>query len=182
MHQLVSDDAIQWCLANGLQIVEGGTVDRLRVAGPESYALQLSPARDAADALDLTYRILLTDVADYDEESFPGGLVWLQRWELWSETLDRVGYRLVSALRHGDATAPLAAAPAQMFGDGDLVDAQAFAAVAMVFQWDFHWIPRSARFLAFSSHDAGVRFRSRDRHMHGTLLQRFAEWNPLPLP
>jgi hypothetical protein len=177
MRAIFETVAKRWCEAEGWQVGDWNPRRRLQSASGESFALTMALGDTPSDALNLTYMLLMTGVTDFEEHKFAGALVWFQRWEIWSETIDRVGYRLISALR-GDENTTLASAPAQLFSPDELLDAQAFLALPILFQWDVHLIPKDGRFLAFLSHEGRVLLISRDQHMHQSLKRRFARWNP----
>lgn len=178
MQAIPEDEARRWCEAEGWQVGDSVPSRRLQSASAGSFTLRLSQSAEPSDALNLAYMLLMTGVTDFEEPQFPGALVWIQRWEIWSESLDRAGYRLIHALRRDAGDLTLDSAPAQLFGPGELLEAQAFLAIPMLFQWDVHLVPKGGRFFAFLSHERHVLLVSRDQHMHESLKRRFMQWSP----
>jgi hypothetical protein len=109
-----------------------------------------------------------------------GGLVWLADWNIWSETTERVGQRLLEALRGGNAAPALSDSPASLVTEGELVDTQALLALPILFQWDAYFIPASCRFVAFVSHHEFVKLGSRDDSSFDSLMMRFVSGGWMP--
>lgn len=85
---------------------------------PESIRIRLPSEATAVAAL--AYMIGITGVPGFEEPRFPGAMLWLRRWEIWSESIDRTGYALLEGLRRGaEHGVSIEAAPGLSFGQGE---------------------------------------------------------------
>lgn len=125
----------------------------------------------------LAYMLAITGTPDYAEEAFEGAVLWLRRWEIWSESIDSVGYALLEGLR-GKASDRLAidVAPAMHFDAGEFTLAHAALAVPLLFQWDAIFAPANGAFSAFISHDGYVDVAPGVGASATSLQERFTEW------
>lgn len=177
--QLHSDEgAKEWVRAAGFQVDGALPSTLVRIAAGQELRLRVRIPEEATAAVALAYVLLMTAVPGYDEESFAGGLVWLQRWEIWSESIDRAGYALLDGIRAaGGSPAPVGSTPAHAFGRGELAAAHAALSLPMLFQWDAHFVPTGGDFFAFVSHEGYLELVSGGA-VHGELLERFGDWYP----
>lgn len=141
---------------------------RFRVRVPESTTA----------AVGLAYVLIMTGVLDFREENLGGVVVGFRRWEIWSESIDRVGYTLLNGLTGHDDTTWLGRTPAILFGDGEFVSAHAVVSVLTTFQWDGYFIPANGDFVATITHHGFFEFSSRNESVHQALIERFAQWVP----
>src|ERR1041385_1782987 len=171
-------DARQWCLARGIGAhlarlislsFQGGSSNCLTIRLP------LAPTRSIA----LAYILLMTLVPDDDESKFQGVLVWIREWEIWSETTERVGVKVVESLRlaKGEARS-VRDAPAHLFDEHELVEAHALLLQPLFFQWDAFVVPPSGKYFAMVDHDGVLNIVTPDQVTHQALLHRFRDWHP----
>lgn len=179
MRVLTEEQAQQWCEARGLDVIvsSGRASVRYRTG---SARIRLPSKGTCVESVQLATALLMTGVADDAEENFAGVLLWFQDWDIWSETTERVGWRIVQALRGGPRSPSIASAPGQLFEPGDFVDAQAMVAQPLIFQWDAYLIPASGDFVARLSHDEGIEITARTSAQAEELFHRFMRggWNP----
>lgn len=170
--QLLSDDqAIEWTQQRGVS----GRNARHNV-------IRLSTPVAAPDIAGLAYMLAITAVPDYNEERFGGALIWLRRWEIWSESIDRQGYALLEGLRHTSGQADnMDVAPAMAFAPSEFIKATACLALPMLFQWDADFVSADGRFQAFVSHDGYVDVSARGPQWRTELLARFQEYRAVDL-
>ena len=83
----------------------------------------------------LAYILLMTLVPDDDESKFEGVLVWIRQWGIWSETIERVGMKIVESMRlvKGE-TRSIHDARAHLFDEHELVEAHALLLQPLLFQ------------------------------------------------
>jgi hypothetical protein len=120
----------------------------------------------------------MSGVRDHVETNFEGAIVWLRRWELWSESIDRVGQLLLEGLWR--AVTPgglLSEAPAVVFTERELVSAHASLILPMLFQWDAFYSPKGGHFLVAVSHHGHLEVLAPTETFQ-LLLERFSQWNP----
>ena len=178
MRLLTDDEALQWVRDVGLQA--GSKLPSTRVrALSTAHRMRLQIPDDALSAVALAYMLALTDVVEYGEEQFAGALLWLQRWEIWSASIDRAGYVLLEGIRSvSGQSVPLGSAPGHLFQQGEFSRAHACLALPMVFQWDAHYIPVSGEFFVFVSHEGYLELTTQNERLHRDTLGRLQQWSP----
>jgi len=174
-------DALTWCTTRNIVFTDQRRT-RLAFESGHPLAIAVRVPEPALRILALGYVLLTSD--DEDEEAFSGGLLWVNAWDIWSESFERVGWRITEGLRGADNPLSLRDAPGQLFGSGEFVDAQALLLQPMLFQWDAHYIPSSGGFFAHVSHHGDLAIVARDRELGDRLFARFeeGEWNPRESP
>jgi hypothetical protein len=127
--------------------------------------------------------VLLASAGD-SEEDFPGGMVWINEWDIWSESFERVGWRTAQGLRGGTGAPSLREAPGHLLASEEFVDAQALLLLPMLFQWDSHFVPSTGEFFVYMSHEGPLLIVASDRAVCDRLFARFeeGEWNPRERP
>lgn len=181
---LLSDnEALDWCLKFGVRQSRSLLSDRITLPDVAGRRLRITVADDATAVVGQAYILLMTSIPRYEESAFDGALIWLQRWEIWSESIDRVGYELLNGVRRrpGDE-ANIDEAPAQVFAHGEFVSAQACLSLPMMFQWDAYFVPAKAPFIAFISHEGFVEFQTRREEDSSMLRERFDRYGPADVP
>jgi hypothetical protein len=100
--------------------------------------------------------------------------VWLQRWELWSESIDEVGYCLLHALRdqRGESESPMAA-PATLLGADGFTQAIALSLLPAMFQWDVLVLPVEGRFSFIITHHGELKIFPRQGSLDPELVEHF---------
>ncbi len=174
MQLLTDDQAIEWARQRGVSGYNGGSNMPKRV--------RLSTPVAALEIAGLAYRLAITDVPAYDEERFAGALVWLRRWEIWSESIDGQGYVLLNSLRFtSERRDTLDVAPASAFAPGEFMKAAACLVLPMIFQWDAEFISAEGGFQAFVSHDGYVDVKIGNPEHVAEVLARFQQYRPVDL-
>ena len=177
MELLTERQAMEWCVERGFRVGDGPP-DRAGFEGVHASRFRIRVPEEATAAIALSYMVLLTEVADYEESNFEGAMVWLRRWQVWSESIDRVGYKLLDGVTgSGTEDGWLNDTPAFVFTGNELVPAHACLSVPMLFQWDAYFLPMGAGFLVFVSHHGYLHIAAREE-ARAPLLERFREWSP----
>jgi hypothetical protein len=174
---LARAEAGKWCSERGLTVRMDGAI-RLSYDGGHGLCLEIAIPGDARRLLALGYVLLTTGLEQ--EAAFPGALVWVREWDIWSASFERVGWRLVEALRRTNSPPSIRDAPAQLFEGGEFVDAQAFLLQPMVFQWDAYLVPHAGDFFVLLGHHQRAQVVARTRETLEQLFTRFeeGEWDP----
>jgi hypothetical protein len=177
MTQVFTDEqAEHWCSEPG--VVLSGAISRevrLNFSSANTWFRFQIPKRPAA-VVGLAYVIVLTDVPDYDESNFDGALVWFRRWEIWSESIDRVGYELVLGVRRSlGHEESIDLCPALVLGRNGVVSTQTYVSLPLLFSWDALYIPSKATFAASISHEGYVEIVCAHEALPA-LMDRFGEW------
>jgi hypothetical protein len=179
MQPLSDAQAGQWCADLGLTSGDRATSRHLRYPTHGQRTLRVSITGTAVDVVGLAYMLAVTRFPDHDESAFAGALLWLRRWEIWSESIDRVGYAMFAGIRAraGQADA-LDARPAQLCAEGDFLEAHALLCLPMLFEWDMYFIPRGGSFVLKISHERYVDIVARDDGVCASMLARFGRYLP----
>lgn len=174
---LDAGSAQRWCSERGVFLDEADR-PRLRYDG-RSWGMMLNVPREAGRVLSLAY-VLVTTFLDFDDERrFKGCLTWVAEKGIWSESHDRVGERLANGLRIGAAEgSSIDERPAHLFDGAELVDAQSFALLVLLFGWDAFLIPSSGGYFVFAHHDGQVYFIAKTFEILADLKSRFRAWAP----
>ncbi len=167
MQLLTDDEAAGW---SSRFVTVGGTPRTIRITAPVA----------ATEIAGLAYRLVITCAPDYAEERFTGALVWLRRWEIWSESVDNQGYALLNGLRlNANQKGTLDVAPAMEFGSGEFFDATACLLISLVFQWDTEFLSADGTFRCSLSHHGDIELRVSDPERGAEVFQRFGKYSPL---
>lgn len=177
MRLLKTEGATEWCEARGIAVNPGRIPNRLGFANRDELGLRVTASREGLRAVDLANVLLRSTLGgDDDEEDFPGGLLWLQDWNMWSETTERVGLMLLERLRGTETLATdLRAAPAQLFAPSEFVLAHASLTLPILFQWDAYVIPPREGLFMFISHHGHVDVVSSSETLHERLRKKFGD-------
>jgi hypothetical protein len=175
MHLLTAKAAQRWCEARNVVVGDDAIPSRLLSLGESTFQLDVKVPHEALRSVALAYVLVMTGLVDDDAQNFEGGLVWLADWDMGSETTDRVGLRLLRAVRDGDAE--LLDKPAQLFNGAEFVDANTTLSLLALFQWDAFFIPASGSTLVFVSHEGYVQLTCRGQLEYERLTSRFRHGN-----
>lgn len=113
---------------------------------------------------------------------FRGALLWIRQWGVWSESVERVGFRIMQAIRslHGDETR-FEIAPGYLF-ESELVDLHVCLVQPMLIGWDAFLVPHSGEYLIATSHDETTCILSRSLQTHERWLAGLQRWKPKEEP
>lgn len=182
MKRLEDVQAEHWCAERGLRVQGQLASTRVAIAGDEIQQFRVYlTAGPGYKMVSLAFTVLMGSATGDTTETFGGGLIWLQRWEIWSEDIDRVGYAFLGGLT-SQPEAPLGGdiSPAYEFEEGEFLTANAVLSLPLLFEWDAHFVPRSAQFIVFISHERHLDVFTRDQSEHQRLHSLFqdAGWSP----
>ncbi len=144
--------------------------------------LKVAPLRlridgSAPDVAGLAYMLAITGTPDYDEAKFPGAVLRLKRWEIWSESIDRAGHLLIDGIRSAALVRrSIDEAPAIEFERGEFLAAHSALLIPMLFQWDAEFTLANGNFSLDISHDGWVDAFTGVHTRRAALRERFAEW------
>ncbi len=169
MRVMDTSEARRWCENRGIIVRMDGDVPTIsHSAKSRRVSVDAPPAVARSAAL---LRALMLVGADNDvETSFEGGLLWFREWTIWSPALDRLGMYIVDALRGNRGQ--LDAYPAQEFGAGELLQAHAAVLQPVLFQWDAYFVPSSAAYVIFISHESAIEVDASDEDTVDDVLVR----------
>ncbi|MDH4043567.1 MAG: hypothetical protein OEW17_09505 [Gemmatimonadota bacterium] len=174
---------MKWCAEQGLRRTGDLPASRIDFPGGAGHRLRVLVAGSATEVIGLCYALMMTAVPDDEEEKFRGGLVWLQDWDIWSATTERVGHLLLTAVRGPTPEAAnVRARPANLFEPEEFVQAHTILSLALLFQWDAHYVPLVGGFYAFLSHHGHIEVVTPHRKAHDSLLARFERGGYSPAP
>ncbi len=174
MELLTSASAKAWCEAKQL-FVRREDLARPRLQFDEgAHAIRIPVPASALHAVALAYVIIMTGVIDDDERNVDGGLIWMVDWDIGSDTHERVGLSLLSAMR-GASGGDVLERPCQLFCENELAVLHTALALPLLFQWDAFFVPISGEFIAFASHDGFVDLTFRSRSAADEARNRFQQ-------
>lgn len=183
MDLLSDEEAMKWCAEQGLHHAGDLPASHIGFPGEVGYRLRIPVAGSATEVVGLGYALIMTAVPDDEEANFRGGLVWLQDWDIWSGTTERVGHLLLTALRKPAPEAEnIRSRPANLFKPSEFVEAHTTLSLALLFQWDAHYVPLVGDFYVFLSHHGRIEVVTRDRKTYDGLLARFERGGYSPAP
>lgn len=166
MRLVTDDEAAEW---SKRLITVSGTTRIIGVTAPTG----------ATEIADFAYRLAITCAPDYAEEHFTGALVWLRRWEIWSESIDKQGYALLTGLRLGSGQrSALDVAPAMEFAGSEFFEATACLSIPLLFQWDAEFLSVDGAFGCSVSHHGQIELRFSDPRRSADTMQRFGSYSP----
>jgi hypothetical protein len=143
-----------------------------------SSAFRIRADGIASDVAGLAYMLTLTGSADYDESQFPGAILLLKRWEVWSESIDRIGTTIMESLRLSDGAGhTLDEAPAMRFSSAEFVQASSALLIPLLFQWDAEFAVEGGKLRMNISHDGWIDIFPSSEVSLDTIAKRFAAWS-----
>lgn len=174
---LVSDtSAVEWCLERRLAADGALPATRISFMDGSEHRMRIPVRGSPVEIVAMAYVLLMSGVPDDDERNFAGGLLWLQDWDIGSETTERVGLMWLRGSRcSAEPDCAIKDCPAELFEQTEFPAAQAALALPLMFQWDAYLIPVSGGYLVYCSHHGHVDIVTRDRVDHQAMLQRFGE-------
>jgi hypothetical protein len=168
--------AAEWCLERGL--AGEGSLPATRITFRDGFEqrIRIPVSGSPGEIVTMAYVLLMSDVPDDDERQFAGGLLWLQDWDIWSETTERVGLLLLRGSRcHAKPDYAIKDRPAELFDGSEFPAAQAALALPLMFQWDAYFVPLSGSYFVYSSHHGHVDVVVQDGAQQQAFLRRFEE-------
>jgi hypothetical protein len=172
MKVLTTTEARQWCSQAELVMTrdfslryKGAAQNKFFITAPEEHRKIVVLARAM-----LMFR---------EEANFSGGLLWLQRWDIGSPQLVRVGWRILEDIRraHGELRS-LEAAPAQSFRDDELVELHAFLVQAIAFGWVTDFVPSARGFFLHFKDNRQICVAAESPETLRELRIHFQQWHP----
>jgi len=121
---------------------------------------------------------LANELLPYTVDSpFQGALLWLREWGIWSDLVERAGFRVMEMLRggSGDRSTP-DENPGYLFEANELIDLEVGLLQPMLIGWDAFMVPETMDYIVATSHDETTVVLTRTREMHENLLGALKEW------
>jgi len=174
MKAMTTAEARKWCSRKSLGL-KVGPYDFLRYRKSKEHEFFITAPEEHRMITALSYHILNWRGA----ESFSGGMLWLQRWDIGSPQMVRPGWLILENIRraHGELRS-LEIAPAQFFRDDELVKLHAFLNQAIAFGWVTDYIPFSGHFFIHFKDNRQVRFTAESSETLKELRTEFQRWDP----
>ena len=172
MKGLTSEQALYWIKNAGLSMNEervlgydNATEQRFFIAAPAGFR----------DILMLSRALAIFG----GEAGFSGGLLWLERWDIGSPQMVRVGWQIMEDLRRarGDMQS-LDLAPAQYFRDDELVPLQIFLLTVIGLGLVADFVPASRHLFVHFKDDGQICFTTNEADTFKELRTFFNRWNP----
>jgi hypothetical protein len=174
MRAITEVEARKWCSQQsvGLRV---GRLDFLSYKQSKKHVFFITAPEEHRMITALAYHILNCR----GEQSFSGGLLWLQRWDIGSPQMVRPGRLILENIRraHGELRS-LEVAPAQFFRDDELVELHAFLNQAIAFGLVTDYIPCAGHFFVHFKDNRQVCFAAESPVTLKELRAEFQQWNP----
>jgi hypothetical protein len=183
MVSLTSEQSLAWCAERGVRIDATSGAHTVSFVGSSAYRFRFQPPADPPGRVALANAIAVPHVLSSAEEAFGGGLFWLQDWDIWSDTIERVGLELLqlSLVVEPDCRG-LHEAPARFYAADELVKAQTAISLVLLFEWNAYVIPSAHSPVFNISHHGYVDVISNELLEHESLSARFLKvWKQLPI-
>lgn len=174
MKSLTVEEARNYCTQSGtfLSINDSNS---LYYDTPEEHSFSIKHPPEYRRMLALTYELLTFSSPD----SFYGGMIWLQGWQLGVNEMIRPGWRILEDMRraHGDQRS-LDLAPAQYFRHDEFVELHAYLVQVMGNGWPACYLPSgSCSFFEFRSSERFLCY-SKDSTELDKLYSKLSSWGP----
>jgi len=176
MRLLGDDEAMQWCQSRGLSVDAKARMAHWEPERGKTLGLTVPTGQSPGSMIAMARACLLIGTQDSSEPDFGGALVWLLDWDIWSDVTERAGEFLALEItrRDGDrADATLLEYPATLFAPNEIVAAQAFLSIPLLWGWDALVVPEPVRAAAFLSHDEGITIVSATQSVAAEMKRRF---------
>jgi len=128
------------------------------------------------------YRVvaLANELLPYNELiPFQGAILWVRQWGIWSELVERSGFRIMEMVRqvHGSSKS-LQEAPGYLFDAPEVIDLQVCLLQPLLVGWDAFMVPASGDYIVATSHDETTCILTRTAETERRLLEELGPWNP----
>lgn len=170
MKALTADDVYAWCGARSVA-----------VSSDNYLYFELNRQCIAVDLPKKPYEVvaLVNELLPYTVNNpFEGALLWLREWGIWSELVERAGFRVMELLRRADGVIRSPEeAPRYLFDALELVDLQVGLLQPVLIGWDAFMVPDSGDYIVATSHDETTCILTRTLQLHEKLLADLKSWN-----
>ena len=172
MKLLSKPECLDWCRERGIKV---STHEML-------YYDTVRPNSLVSDLPTEGLRIIgLSNVLsrNLEGDNYPGALVWLDDYGIWSDDNEEAGVRLLSQLLSDpQRSACFPDTRGQVFDTTEVVDQRVALIVPMLFQWDAYLVPEHGRYFVFLSHDEYVNVVAKTEDELDRLFEELHAWNP----
>ena len=111
-----------------------------------------------------------------EELNFHGSLLWLQSFDIGSPQVDRVGWRAIEQMRRGyGELRSIETAGGHMFRCDELLDANAFIALSLLFRWSIFMLHPSGEYFVYVDEGETAYFVGRTQDVLAT-YSKFLEY------
>ena len=152
MEILAANDASRWCEDHGIGSPQPSSIFEPGFSSGTRTKFQIVIPASPPDRIALANALLVPSILETGLEEFQGGLFWMTDYDIWSETIERVGLQLLEmqfAPFRNDQ-------PARLFTPDELVDAQIALGLTLLFEWDAFFAPELTNRVVFVSHHGYV--------------------------
>lgn len=175
MQRYSDEQAEHWCGQRGLGVIGAPSIRAFQRGDGAAHRFRVAIKGRAPDVVALAHVALMAE-KEFVVAAFPGGLLWLRRWEIGSEEPDRVGYVLLGSVGGTVNRGQFAdIGPAFLFERDEFAETLASLCVPMLFQWDADFIAASGRYRISVSHHQHIDIESYGEQLHSVLYQRFQD-------
>jgi hypothetical protein len=89
-----------------------------------------------------------------ENRPFKGATLWIRNWGIWNDHAERAGMYILQALRHSvGETRPLLEYPGHLFDSSEVIDAQSYLMLPILFGWDALLVSSEEKYVLSISHD-----------------------------
>jgi hypothetical protein len=152
MEALQIEELRRWCdeSPSGIKI---GPAGRLHYPARNPLGIRIDVPSEAPKAALLASSLLSVE----EDEGYYGSMMWFTDWDAGTPQIERCALRILEQMRRGyGVTASVENAPAQLFRTDEIVDAQAFLTLPMLFGWDAYFAPHGTRYFAYVRRNGSI--------------------------
>jgi hypothetical protein len=170
MKAFTRSQAFSWYMQRAVQVSDDGFL----YFGENRSCITLELPKKPYELVALANSLL-----PYTESTpFNGALLWLRQWGVWSELVERAGFRVLEAVRnlHGERSSA-SDAPGYLFDrEDELVDLQVSFIQPLLIGWDAFLVPNRGDYIVATSHDETISVLTRTPETHKRLLTELQAW------
>lgn len=175
MRTLTFDELQRWSIGSPSGVKVDST-DHLSYDKKRTYGCRIDLPSEAARTVAFAYALVANDPS-YE---FFGALVWYTTWDTGTPQIEQCGLKAVEQMRRGyGAGASIENAPAQLFRTDEMVDAQAFFTLALLWGWDAYYVPHGRRHFAYARQNGSLYLVTDDERELDGLLAAFSAYRPV---
>jgi hypothetical protein len=149
----------------------------LRYPTRNPLGIRLDVPAEARRAVALASSLLAVE----GDAGFSGALIYFTDWGYSPPQIENCAVQMLEQMRRGyGVTASVENAPGQIFRSDEIVDAQAFLAIPLLFGWDAYFVPHGTRCFAYARENASLFLVTDDEEVLQKLQGLLDPYRPVP--
>ena len=175
MRALKYDELVKWCKESLADVITG-TPEHLFYTNPNVFGCRIDLPPDPMQAVAFVYALLALE----QNSTFYGALMWFTNWGAGTPQIEQCGLRILEQMRRGYGIVDsVENSPAHLFRSDEMIDAQAFATLALLWGWDAYFLPHGLRYFAYIRENSRVYLVSDEEKTLAYLLDGLSAYKPV---